>query len=52
VINLPIVLPIKEMGFIQMMIPISVAVAPTFTFCILRSKIGTNLKIFEEIAEA
>jgi hypothetical protein len=30
----------------------SVAVALTFAFCILRNKIGTNLKIFEEIAEA
>jgi hypothetical protein len=30
----------------------SVAVASTFAFCILRNKIGTNLKIFKEIAEA
>jgi hypothetical protein len=30
----------------------SVAVASTFTFCILRNKIGKNLKIFEEIAAA
>jgi hypothetical protein len=30
----------------------SVAVASTFAFCILRNKIGTNLNIFEEIAEA
>jgi ribonuclease HIII len=32
--------------------PLSVAVASTFAFCILRNKIDTNLKIFEEIAEA
>jgi hypothetical protein len=30
----------------------SVAVASTFAFCILRNKIVTNLKIFEEIAKA
>jgi hypothetical protein len=31
---------------------VSVAVAPTFTSCILRNKIGKNLTIIEEIAEA
>jgi hypothetical protein len=30
----------------------TVAVAPTFALCILRNKIDTYLKIFEEIAEA